>query len=137
MGSDSCPRNDCTVSVPPLIESNCPVRARAVPADAAPPRPVDTAPWPAVDDVEPEPDDADDVEPELDDADDVAPEPDDADDAAPVPDDADEGGFPTVSAALICAFCDDPPPKLPLPKEVPLAPAPVLDCGGLYATKSF
>src|SRR5947199_8110752 len=127
MGSESCPTNDCTVSVPPLMESNCPVRAREVPAAATLPWPVDTALWPAVDDVELEPDDADDVEPEADDADDVAPEPDDADD----------GGFPTVSAALIWAFCDDPPPKLPLPKEVPLAPAPVLDCGGLYAPKSF
>src|SRR5438874_3962654 len=117
MGSASCPRNDCTVSVPPLIESNCPVRAREAPADAAAPWPLVAAPWPAVDDV--------------------APEPDDADDAAPEPDDADDGGFPTVSAALIWAFCDDPPPKLPLPKEVPLAPAPVLDCGGLYAPKSF
>src|SRR5436305_95237 len=108
MGNDCCPRNDCTVSVPPLMESNCPVRAREAPAAAAPPWPVDADLWPAGDDVEPEPDDADDVEPE--------------------PDDAEDGGLPAASAALICAFCDDPPPKPPLPKEVPLVPAPVLDC---------
>jgi hypothetical protein len=88
-----------------------------VPAAAALPWPGDVALWPAVDDVEFELDDADDVEPE--------------------PDDAEDGGFPTVSAALICAFCDAPPPKPALPKAVPPARVPVLDCGGLYAPKSF
>src|SRR5947209_4254531 len=117
MGSDACPWKDCTVSVPPLIESNCPLRARRVPAGTAPPWPVDAVLWPV--------------------ADDVAPEPDDADDVAPEPDDADDGGFPTVSAALICAFCDEPPAKPPLPKEVPPTLVPVLDCGGLYAPKTF
>jgi hypothetical protein len=127
MGSVSCPRNDCTVSVPPLMESNCPLRGREVPAAAVLPWPGDVALWPAVDDVERE----------LDDADDVEPEPNDAEDVAPASDGAEDGGFPTVSAALICAFCDEPPPKPPLPKEVPLALVPVLDCGGLYAAKSF
>jgi hypothetical protein len=107
------------------MESNCPVRAREVPAAPTLPWPVDTALWPAVDDVELEPDDADGVEPEA-----------DADDVAPEADDADDGGFPTVSAALICAFCDEPP-KPPLPKAVPPALGPVLDCEGLYAAKSF
>jgi hypothetical protein len=109
------------------MESNCPVRAREVPAAATRPWPIDAALWPAVDDVGLEPDDADDV----------APVPDDADDVAPEADGTEDGGFPTASAALICAFCDELPPKPPLPKAVPPALGPVLDCEGLYAAKSF
>jgi hypothetical protein len=63
-------------------------------------------------------------------------EPDVADDGEPEPDEAEDGGLPTVSAALICAFCDAPP-KPPLPKAVPPARVPELDCAGLYAPKSF
>src|SRR2546423_14449841 len=101
MGSDACPWKDCTVSVPPLIESNCPLRARRVPAGTAPPWPVDAALWPVADDV------------------------------APEPDDADDGGVPTASAAVTWPLCDEPPAKPPPPKEGAPTPVPPLVRGGM------